>query len=118
VAFKNFFEAKKVKNAESKRAAQYPRKKRKGRCKFSFRRHFSENSDEFVVIGGVAAHVIMASSRPHRTHAALSWPPSAADPELADGPGLVHIRCGLSLDDNLVDLCGGIGGRQTHRLTR
>ena len=37
VAFKNFFEAKKVKNAKSKRAAQYPRKKRKGRCKFSFR---------------------------------------------------------------------------------
>ena len=33
VAFKNFFEARK---ANSKRA-QYPRKKRKGRCKFSFR---------------------------------------------------------------------------------
>ena len=37
VAFKNFFEAKKSKKAKSKRAAQYPRKKRKGRCKFSFR---------------------------------------------------------------------------------
>jgi putative transposase len=34
VAFKNFFESRR---AKSKRATQYPRKKRKGRCKFSFR---------------------------------------------------------------------------------